>query len=74
MSLLGSSGGDVVACRDLNLDFLSVNENSSSPVFYDAVSLIPNILKTTRIASSSWMLIDNISASNVSEVSSGIPR
>ena len=75
LSWLGFGGGNVVVCGDFNLDLLSLNENSSSQVFYNAmnaISLIPSIFKPTRIAGSSCMLIDNIFATNLSAFSLGI--
>ena len=50
---MDTGDSDVVACGDFNLELLSLNENSSSQVVYNAmnaVSLILTIFKPDRIA------------------------
>ena len=75
VSLLRSTGENVILCGDFNLDLLKINEDAASSSFFNgmnAFSLLPVITKPTRITDSSCTLIDNIFSSYLSNFTSGI--
>ena len=67
---------DLIICGDFNLDLLKLNESSNNAsTFYNdmnAISLLPTICKPTRLTDTSGTLIDNIFASNLRDLVSGI--
>ena len=66
---------DFLLCGDMNLDLLKVNEDRNVSKFIDTLctlSLLPAIVKPTRITETSFTLIDNIFTNRFQDVQSGI--
>ena len=66
---------EALICGDFNLDLLKISDDLHSNTFYNTVnslSLIPTIMKPTRITDFSYSLIDNILTNYFENFSSGI--
>ena len=66
---------DFYLCGDFNLDLLKVNEDRNVTKFIDTLStltLLPTIVKPTRVTETSFTLIDNIFTNRIHDVHSGI--
>ena len=66
---------DFFLCGDYNIDLLKVHEDCKASKFIDtlnALSLLPVIVKPTRVTETSATIIDNIFTNKLYDISSGI--